>query len=90
VDPSASEDADGRSLDPLLEHGVQAVAGHHIGIDTENLADPVLDTHQLDEAELRIVVLVERVDIAFAPRPVPGGRAKRWSAATPSARSSRA
>jgi hypothetical protein len=45
---------------------VQPVPGHQVSVDAENLADAILDPHQLDQAELRIVVVEEQIDVAPA------------------------
>jgi hypothetical protein len=56
---------------------VEAVAGHDIGFEAEDGADPVLDQHQHDQAEPRIIVVEEQVDVAPTVRFVAGSRAEQ-------------
>lgn len=47
---------------------MQAVAGHDVGGRAEDVADETTNTHELDQTELRIVVIEEQIDIAVRPR----------------------
>ena len=72
-----SKEADGRRLDPLLQHRVEAVACHDVGVDAEDRVDPILHTYEFDETEPGIVLVKKQVDIARLPSLATGRRAEQ-------------
>jgi len=51
---------------------MQAVAGHEIGLRTEDVAHDLLCADERDQAEAGLVRLEEEIDVALRPRVVAG------------------
>ena len=54
---------------------MQAVTSYHVRAGAENCPDPILDPHQFDQAEIRIIVFEEQVT-SLSPGFAAGRRAE--------------
>jgi hypothetical protein len=69
--------ADSSSFDPLANSLVQAVAGHDVGRSAKNAGSVFLHIHQLEKAELSLLVVEKQVNIGTLRRVPACGRTEQ-------------